>query len=112
MVRPSKFEITQRAQGSNVTLGIKGELDMHTSPQLSERLEEHLHGGAKAMTIDLRDLAFMDSSGLRLLIELHDRSREESWELKLVCPQQEGAVLVLRATGADKELPFVHVTEA
>lgn len=80
---------------------------MRTIGQLSERLEEQLRGGAKVVTVDLRDLAFMDSSGLRLLIELQDRSREEGWELRLVCPQREAAALVIRVTGADKALPFM-----
>lgn len=108
MVRPSKFEIGQRIEGSNATLSLKGELDMRTMGQVSERLEEQLHAGAKVVTVDLRDLEFMDSSGLRLLIELQDRSRQEGWELKLVCPQQEAAALVIRVTGADKALPFVQ----
>jgi anti-anti-sigma factor len=58
------------------------------------------------VTLDLRDLAFMDSSGLRLLIDLHDRSRREPWELTLMTPTHEAAAVVLRATGADKALPF------
>ena len=106
MVRPTKFEISQRAEGPNLTLAVKGELDMSTIPQLSESLDEQLHDGTSAVTIDLRDLAFMDSSGLRLLIELYDRSRAEGWQLKLLCPQHEAAALVLRVTGADEALPF------
>jgi anti-sigma B factor antagonist len=112
MVRPSQFEITQRVEGPNVILSLKGELDMRTIGQLSERLEQQLHGGPKVVTVDLHELAFMDSSGLRLLIELHDRSREEGWALKLICPQQEAAALVIRATGADTALPFVQAGEA
>jgi anti-sigma B factor antagonist len=85
---------------------------MATLGELSKRLTAQLDAGATELTIDLRGLAFMDSSGLRLLIELHDRSRAEGWGLKLVCPEQEAAVLVLRATGADKRLPFVPAAEA
>lgn len=106
MVRPSKFEISPRTDGPNLTLAVTGELDMRTLGELSESLEEQLRGGANDVTLDLRDLAFMDSSGLRLLIELSDRSRADGWQLRMLAPLHEAAALVLRVTGADKALPF------
>jgi anti-sigma B factor antagonist len=106
MVRPAKFQITQRLDGRRATLALTGELDMGTTGQLSSRVSEQLAGGATDLTVDLTELTFMDSSGLRALIDLHDRSRTESWSLKLIAPEDEGAVLVIRATGADKALPF------
>jgi anti-anti-sigma factor len=108
MARPTKFEIKQTADGPGVRLALHGELDMRTLGQLAERVTEQLDDGANDLTLDLRELAFMDSSGLRLLIELHHRSRQEGWSLKLFCPEDEGAAIVLRATGADKALPFVE----
>jgi anti-anti-sigma factor len=112
MVRPSKFEITQQAKGGALTLRVKGELDMRTLGQLSECVENQLRAGASALTLDLRDLAFMDSSGLRLLIEFYDRSRAEGWKLNLVCPEHEAAAVVIRVTGADKALPFEKAAES
>jgi hypothetical protein len=41
-----------------------------------------------------------------LLIVLYDRSRQDSWQLRLVSPGSEAATMVLRATGADTVLPF------
>ena len=112
MVRPNKFEVKQKVEGKKVTLSLQGELDLGTLGELSDRLAQHLDAGAAELTIDLRELAFMDSSGLRLLIELYDRSRADGWGLKLVCPEHETAALVLQATGADKVLPFVPAVEA
>jgi anti-sigma B factor antagonist len=111
MIRPSSFEIKERRHGSVVTFSLLGELDMRTSPQLSDALTRQLEGGAQDVTLDLRKLAFMDSSGLRLLIELYDRSLREAWELKLVCPEQEAAALVIRSTRAEKALPFVPAAD-
>jgi anti-anti-sigma regulatory factor len=48
----------------------------------------------------------MDSSGLRFLIDLYDRSRQGDWRLEIVRPRNEAATMVLRATGADTALPF------
>ena len=79
---------------------------MNTAELLAQRSTSSSHRAPSALTLDLAELAFMDSSGLRLLIELYDRSRRESWELTLVTPRDENATMVLRATGADDALPF------
>jgi anti-anti-sigma factor len=106
MVRPRKFEIVQTADGSTLVLSIAGELDMDTAEMLSERVEQHLSDRPASLTLDLRELTFMDSSGVRFLIALYDRSRQDSWRLRLVTPRSQGATMVLRATGADNALPF------
>lgn len=106
MVRPTKFEIAQSERDGAVVLSVTGELDMNTVEILSERVQQQLDAGAISLVIDLSGLAFMDSSGLRLLIALHDRAREEVWTLRLRSPREEAATIVLRATGADEALPF------
>ncbi|MEA2197517.1 MAG: anti-sigma factor antagonist [Solirubrobacteraceae bacterium] len=105
MVRPTEFKITQRATEGGVSLKITGELDLSTGPALKESVDR-LRRGATELTVDLSDLMFMDSTGLRLLIELDQRAKQEHWKLALVRPKYETADAVLRATGADKALPF------
>lgn len=79
---------------------------MNTVELLTSQLEQYLADGARAVRLDLAELGFMDSSGLRLLIDLYERSKQEGWELTIVRPRSESAVMVLRATGADTALPF------
>lgn len=81
---------------------------MSTAQMLSQHVEKHLSSGVTDLTLDLTDIAFMDSSGLRLLIELNHRSQQQAWRLRLTPPKHEGATLVLRATGADTRLPFAQ----
>ncbi len=106
MARPPRFEIVERDDRRGAMLSVAGELDLSTTGELSERVSGRLDEGARELTLDLRELSFMDSSGLRLLIELHDRARGEGWVLRLIAPRAEAAALVLRATGADRALPF------
>lgn len=89
-----------------MTVTVTGELDLGTLDPLSACVAEQLDGGALDVTLDLGALSFMDSSGLRLLIELYDRARGEGWTLHLIAPRDRAAALVLRATGADVALPF------
>jgi anti-sigma B factor antagonist len=91
-------------QGPARVLALAGELDMHSAGLVVEQLAAE--GGFDALTLDLRGLAFMDSSGLRFLIELNRQAEREGWRLALVAPTDEAARLVLQATGADKALPF------
>ncbi|MGH2871111.1 MAG: STAS domain-containing protein [Solirubrobacteraceae bacterium] len=106
MTAPVKFEIETRSEGAEVTLSVRGELDMGTVAPLSDRVSDELEAAPERVTLDLRELQFMDSTGLRLLIELNQRSRTEGWDLRLVYPVHEAALLVLRCTGADAALPF------
>jgi anti-sigma B factor antagonist len=105
MVRPTEFKIAHRATDAGVMLKITGELDLSTGPVLSGSVEG-LRRDLKALTLDLSDLSFMDSTGLRLLIELDQRAKREGWKLILIRPRHETAAAVLRATGADSALPF------
>jgi anti-sigma B factor antagonist len=106
MARPTDFEIREEATAPTLVLSVTGELDMNTVELLATQIEQRLADGPRPVRLDLADLAFMDSSGLRLLIDLHDRSQREAWQLTIVRPRSEAATMVLRATGADTALPF------
>ena len=83
-----------------------GELDLHTTELLRARLTDSLRAGVSDLRLDLRALAFMDSTGLRLLIELNQRAQSQGWRLRLLAPTDEAAALVLRVTAVDTALPF------
>jgi anti-anti-sigma factor len=106
MVRPTNFEIREQATEPSLELSVTGELDMNTVELLAAQVEQYLADRPRALRLDLGELGFMDSSGLRFLIELYERSKRDDWELKIVRPRSEAAAMVLRATGADTALPF------
>lgn len=106
MIRPDKFEIMESRSDSGTTVSVAGELDMRTTEMLRAHLADLLRGGISELTLDLQALGFMDSTGLRLLIELNHRSRSEGWRLRLIAPTDEAAALVLRMTAMDTALPF------
>jgi anti-sigma B factor antagonist len=110
MVRPTEFKIAHRVTDAGVTLKVTGELDLSTAPVLGESIGA-LRRDVKAVTVDLSELTFMDSTGLRLLIELDHRAKQEEWELALIRPRYETAAAVLKATGADSALPFEDAPE-
>jgi len=57
-----------------------GEIDAHTAPDLAEHLEP-LPGIDGDVTVDLEGVDFIDSSGLRLIVEAHQRAEGSSRRL-------------------------------
>lgn len=55
--------------GKHAELTLKGELDVTTCEVLRAQLIDVIERGASDIVLDLADLSFLDSSGLRGLIE-------------------------------------------
>ncbi|HSP28454.1 MAG TPA: STAS domain-containing protein [Ilumatobacteraceae bacterium] len=80
-----EFVVRRVDDGREVLLELTGELDVAGIDRVSEAAEQlppHAH-----VTIDLSQLSFMDSSGIRVLMSLDLRSRTEQWTLTLRAPQ-------------------------
>lgn len=107
MVRQARIAIREQARGATLVLSIEGELDISTVPALEQQIET-IDESPTTLTLDLSGLTFMDSSGLRFLIELNGRAQREAWKLSLIPSRHEPANLVLRITGADTALPFAE----
>ncbi len=63
-----------------------GELDMSTAPRLRDELTRLVAGGVTTVTVDLSDLAFIDSTGLTVLITGLKRFRQEGGDMMLRSP--------------------------
>lgn len=104
---PSFGELTVRADrdGGVVTIRLAGELDIATAARVEAELEQAEAGDARSIVVDLSGLTFMDSTGLRLLLAAHARSRANSDRLGLL----RGPAAVQRVfelSGVDESLPF------
>jgi anti-anti-sigma factor len=103
---PTPFEIRSELNADTARLGVVGELDIATAPMLEYEVRTVLARAPSRLIIDLRELTFIDSSGLRLFILLSERAAEEGWTLGLIRPSEE-ALPVFQISGADRNLPFV-----
>jgi anti-anti-sigma factor len=82
----------------------RGELDMFSAPNLRDLLRDL--GQRKAgMRIDLTEVTFMDSSGLRLIWDAHDACTRDGLELTLVKGPPD-VMRVFDVTGLTSRLPF------
>jgi anti-sigma B factor antagonist len=79
----SVFDLAVRPDRSQVVVGLEGELDLATVPRLARAVEELRAVGWESIVLDLSGAEFVDSSGLRLLLDLDGRARGEGWRFAL-----------------------------
>lgn len=77
------LEVTSRQSGSYVVLAIKGEVDVYTAPQLREAILEQTSSGQFNLALDCKELEFLDSTGLGVLVGALKRVRENAGSLVL-----------------------------
>jgi anti-anti-sigma factor len=80
----SVFEVVvERPDGGSVVVRPRGELDLLSAPQMQEMLERAQVDGAD-LVLDLTDLAFIDSTGVHLMLETFQASRRDGWDMSIV----------------------------
>lgn len=79
------FRVEVRSDGRATVLAISGELDLASSPALESELDRAFNAGDGSMVIlDLRELEFMDSTGLSVLVKANQRSQEAGRRFGLI----------------------------
>jgi anti-sigma B factor antagonist len=73
-----------RSQGRWTVVEVAGELDLHTSPSLRDRVLTLIEDGTGFLALDLTNVDFMDSSSLGSLVACLKRVRERDGRLVLV----------------------------
>ena len=107
MASSSPFGVTIEEHDSAVHLLLTGELDISTAQRLEDDLRRVEAERPKLIVIDLQDLAFLDSTGLRLFIMADARAREEGRRFAIV-RGNEMIRRVLRLTRLDERLNVVE----
>jgi anti-anti-sigma factor len=111
MVKRPAFDVQIEQAPTGVTVRIRGDIDIATIRSLEDARERVLAAAPRSVLIDLRAVGFVDSSGLKFLLETLARSQQNGWTLQLLRPA-DTAMKVFTITGADKHLPFVDATES
>jgi anti-sigma B factor antagonist len=76
-------ETEQLADGASL-VSVTGDVDMLTAPRLRTALTACLDHGCSALVIDLRDVAFLASSGLAVLVEVRRTAERQATPLRLI----------------------------
>jgi anti-sigma B factor antagonist len=96
------FDLTVARDGDATRLTLRGELDLGTAAQLERALAE-ANGD---VLLDLRGLTFMDSTGVRVLLEAADEAGGSG--LRMILPDSGDARVTIDQSGI---APLLPVTE-
>ena len=81
---PDPFRCELEPERERVRIRPIGEIDMATVPDVEAHLSELTAAGFKEVILDLRSASFLDSTGLRLILEWDARSRADGFNFSLV----------------------------
>ena len=101
----AQFEIQDSVRGGRHTLVLRGELDMTNADMLEEVLQRLCRDGVTDLVLDLNHLAFMDSTGLRVVLAGYGVCQEHHCKF-LIRPGHSTARRLLEVSGTLDILPL------
>jgi anti-sigma B factor antagonist len=96
--------LTKVSGVAQTVLALTGEIDIANVDEVAESVRAELAAGP--VLVDLAELSFIDSSGLRMLAELVRDSREAGWSLTIGRDLTQAVRRLLEITGMIELLPF------
>ncbi|HEY1280213.1 MAG TPA: STAS domain-containing protein [Acidimicrobiales bacterium] len=97
---PGSLQLSVAEAGGNAEVSVRGEVDIHTCADLERTLTTLADKGVQVITLDLGEVAFIDSSGLRALVVGHKALQDHGGSLVVANPSSSTARL-LEVTGLD-----------
>ena len=70
------MQIATEKENSKLTLTVSGRIDTVTAPELEKYALEHMEGITE-MVLDLADLEYVSSAGLRALLQIHKKMSKQ-----------------------------------
>jgi anti-sigma B factor antagonist len=95
---PEAFHISESTADGRRVIAPCGELDLATAAELEARL-----AGRMATFLDLSELSFIDSTGIRVVVSTARRAQSEGWEFTVWNPQPT-VLRVFKLVGLDQHL--------
>jgi anti-anti-sigma factor len=97
------FTVHVSEEPDGVRITPRGELDVATQAALREVLARH--AGAPSLTLDLAELRFLDTSGLRLILETAEAARRDAGGFA-VLPGRPAIQRLFELAGVVELVPF------
>jgi anti-anti-sigma factor len=92
------------------TIELSGRIDAGAAPHVNKAVRAAMAEGSRQMIVDLRDVTFLSSSGLRTLLLLARELRRDGGDLVL-CALQPQVAEVFHLTGFDQIFHLHHTRE-
>ena len=95
-----------RLDKGRAVLSLRGELDLASAPLLQSEIESNDVASASMLVLDLQELKFIDSTGLRVLLTAYESAQERGQEFAVTqgSPQVQR---LLSITGVGEHLRII-----
>jgi anti-anti-sigma factor len=93
-------------------LRLRGEVDMSVVAALETQLRSSILDAAPGMVLDLTELEYLDSSGLRLVLDLASRLERHGQSLRVVVAEGSLVGNLMAMTRAEDIVPLDHSVSA
>jgi anti-anti-sigma factor len=94
------------ARGGRTTAALRGDFDMAATFTVEPALEQAIGSpGIEALTVDLGDLPFIDSTGVGVLLRVHEEAERRGIDLAIE-PGPPEVQRVFAVAGLAEVLPF------
>ena len=103
---PQEFGVEVTRDDRVSTVRVRGEIDLAAADRLEQALQSVQDEPSEITILDLREVTFLDSTGLRTITSADARARKDGHELRIVRGSDQVQKL-LHVTGMDKILPLV-----
>jgi anti-anti-sigma factor len=97
--------VTLTVDGSTALLTLAGELDAVTAPAFFERITDAAERGPRRLVVDMGQLSYLSSAGLRGLVFARQKMGE-AVEM-ILAGAREGVLETIRLTGFDRSVVLV-----
>ena len=112
MSTEESFRIRQEEQSGRYRLVLSGELDLHSAPDLEAAVTRLCKAGALEIEIDLREITFIDSSGVQAILSAREKCAEHRAQFFLVPGKHPGPKRLFEITKLDTRLDLVEDASA
>lgn len=97
------MDIKKTLSGSEADLQLSGRLDAFWSEHFNTELDGVLHGGYRLIRLEMSELSYISSAGLRVLVKAHRRLKEVDGGLAITNPS-ENVLKILKLAGFESLL--------
>ena len=81
------MEISEEIVRNVNVISLSGRLDAYAANDVEQKLDALLAAGQACLVVDLKQLEYISSSGLRVLLAALKRARKQQGDIRLACLQ-------------------------
>jgi anti-sigma B factor antagonist len=104
------MEIFEENQSGINIYKLSGRLDSNTSQSFEKKIFQAIDDGSKSMIIDFKNLDYISSAGLRVILKATKALKREDGKMML-CDMQDYVKEVFEIAGFDSFLPIVSTMD-